>query len=258
MTRPLKILAIDIETAPRLVYVWRLYNNQNISWKQAEKDLFLLSWAAGWIGKKGIRGKVLTPHEVKTQDDLRIVQELRDLIVKADALLGHNIDKFDLPIINSRLAANGLEPLPRIPTLDTLKLAKRAFGLGFASHSLGYLAKALDLPYQKEVVDFDLWRDAYSGDVGALHRLLRYNRQDVRTLRALYERVHPYVKLPVLVEASSMEDGIIVCPYCGGEVVKWGLSYTTTQKYQRWKCKVCHRHSRSRYAQRGKTYLRPE
>ena len=49
----MKILYLDIETAPNLVFTWGLFN-QNIGLNQIVKPGYTLCFAAQWEGKKEI------------------------------------------------------------------------------------------------------------------------------------------------------------------------------------------------------------
>ena len=58
--KDLKILVLDIETAPILGYVWQLFD-QSVALNQIYKDTHILSWSAKWFeseDKKTIYG----PH----------------------------------------------------------------------------------------------------------------------------------------------------------------------------------------------------
>lgn len=45
----MKILLLDIETAPNTVYTWGLFK-QNIAINQIESPGYILCWAAKWLG----------------------------------------------------------------------------------------------------------------------------------------------------------------------------------------------------------------
>ena len=126
MSQPLKILFFDVETAPLLSHHWRTFK-ENIAPGQIVNHSFMLTWAAKWRGRKTIMSSRLTSTEAKEQDDVRIVTELAELIREADIIIAHNIRRFDLPVVNTRLALQGLEPLDVPKTVDTLQIAKSNF-----------------------------------------------------------------------------------------------------------------------------------
>lgn len=243
---PLRVLFFDVETAPLLAYVW----GQNADWiphGQIIHDSFLLSWAAKLEGRKRVISDVLGKLEAVAQDDSRIVKSLAQALRDQEVVIAHNSDKFDIPVLNTRLLRLSLEPLGPVKTIDTLALARRSFRL--ASNRLDYLARMLGVPgVGKMSTDFDLWKRCYQGDSAALKYMVKYNKHDVQILEQVYECLRPYVKgLPRLVDAAR--DGEAVCPFCGArEMHRRGYHRTNASTFQRWQCQACSRWSRSRKA----------
>lgn len=245
----MKILFWDVETAPRLAYVWQLRQDY-INPEAVINDTFMLSWSAKWYGHKTVHSQVLTKEEALAQDDTRIVEALADMYREADIVVAHNGDRFDFPILNTRVLAAGLEPLPRIRSIDTLKIARKSFR--FASNKLDYLAAALGLE-GKHHTTFELWKKCYHGDTKALRQMSRYCAQDVVLLEEVFDRLRPYAeRLPRMVES---EHG---CPFCGSDDLhRRGYQYTNVSKFQRWQCQACERWSRSRASESMKPRFTP-
>lgn len=243
-----RLLFFDLESAPLKAWVWRAHDNY-IAPERLEHDTFLLTWAAKWSDRKGIKYGRLTGEEAIAQDDHRITQELADLMRSADRVVAHNGDKFDIPLLQGRLLANGQEPLGPIPSIDTLKLARSSIKI--ASNKLDYLAQFLGIG-QKSPMQFSDWEAAYHGDEAALRKMDRYCRQDVRLLEQVYDRLEPYMKgLPRLVEPGTGDRG--VCPFCGAdELERRGKYRTNASTFQRFRCRSCLRWSRARQADKGK------
>jgi hypothetical protein len=238
----LRLLLYDIETAPLLGFFWQLKQDY-INPDAVEQDWFMLCWGAKWSDGTDVLSKVLTPAEAKRQDDKRIVAALADLIRKADAIVAHNGNSFDIKKLNTRLVYHGLEPIGQTEMIDTLTMARNTFA--FTSNKLDFVAKFLGLA-GKHQTSFDLWRQCYYGDKTALTEMVEYNRQDVNVLEAVFRRLAPYAKsLPRLVDATEyMQD---VCPSCGApERVKDGYYRTKANTYPRFRCLGCGRRYRSR------------
>src|SRR5690554_3159719 len=89
-----KILIFDIETAPMKAFVWRRWK-QNIYLDQTISEWFMISWAAKWLYDPHVMSGILTPEEIKKEDDTRIVRSIWQLIDEADIIIGHNCKKFD-------------------------------------------------------------------------------------------------------------------------------------------------------------------
>lgn len=239
-TDNLRVLFFDLETAPLLAHIWSPYDDY-VTHDRLLKPGFLLTWSAQWRGEKPIISGCLTGAEARDQYDGRIVEELADLIRQADIIVAHNVDKFDLPVFNTRLLANRAEPLGPVKTIDTLKLAKGAFRLPY--NKLDYLADFL-FGDHKIKTDFQLWKDCYAGDEKALARMLKYNRKDVVLLARVFEELIPYVKnLPRLQHLAGTDQ----CPTCGScNLVKRGTHRTPTADYDKLRCTDCGRYTRRR------------
>lgn len=246
----MKILYFDIETAPLLAYIWTPWEPM-VSHKQVENTDFMLTWAAKWAHKKGVMSDRLAPHEATSQNDINIVESLSELIREADVIVGHNLDKFDLPKLNGRLMIHGLEPLPPVIQVDTLKLAKRSFKLPY--NRLDFLGEALGVG-NKIKTDFDLWRRCYMGESVALKQMEKYNRQDVRLLEEVFEKMRPYVKnLPRLVDGTGF-----MCPNCGSyDLQRRGVYRTKASNFQKYQCNECKRYCRERISEKRRLDVHP-
>ena len=253
MATPLKILIIDIETAPMLSMHWRMYR-ENIGPNQVMSYPFVLTWSAKWRGEKKVYSDRLTGKEARNQDDQRLVFNLAELIREADIVVAHNINKFDLPKINGRLAQMKMEPVGPVRTIDTLTLARK--DLGLASNSLDNLLRYFGHD-PKIKTDFDLWRRCYLGEVKALKEMERYNRYDVVGLEMVFEDMLPYVRnVGRLVDADW--DGEDACPSCGShDLQKRGFYRTNVSNFQRIYCKSCQKYSSYRTSERKRLRARP-
>lgn len=247
---PLRVLFFDVETAPLLSFHWRVWK-ENIAPSQIERESFMLCWAARWQGQKRILSDLVTADEALAQDDGRIVESLAELVRTADVIVAHNVDRFDLPVLNTRLLHLGLDPLPPVRTLDTLKVAKKSFKKTF--NRLSYLADSLGIEAKHAMV-FDDWRRACAGNVTALKKMRSYCRQDIEVLEAVFEAMRPYAKgLPRLVEATREMQR--ACPHCGAGFEfqePSGLHRTNASNFHRYRCERCGKFSRGRNSVLGK------
>lgn len=228
-----KVLILDIETAPLLANLWGIWN-QNISTDNIKSDWFMLTWAAKWLFENKVYSARVTPKEAQKNDDRRIVRSLVDMVSKADIVITHNGDRFDLPRINTRAIINKVAPpLPYI-SIDTLKVAKKHFA--FTSNKLDYINKQLGLP-QKTETNMELWRDCFHGNEQALKKMEKYNINDVRIHEQTYLtmrpfiRPHPNIGLHIIDEHER-------CPSCGGKNITdvGKLYFTTMNAYEMFKC----------------------
>lgn len=245
----LKILHVDIETAPKQAFVWGMWK-QNISPIQLISDWFMLSWRAKWHHSDVIYGAVLTEQDAIDEDDGHILQELWDMLDEADVVVGHNVDKFDAPSINTRFLVNGLTPPSPYKTVDTLKVAKRKFK--FSSNRLDYLGEFLGVGRKMDTGGMELWIECLKGNEEALQKMYEYNGQDVLLLQEVYTRLLPYIPHHPNHNTSEHLDKHS-CTRCGSEhVVRRGYYSTNLSKFQRYKCNSCGAWSRARVNVRTK------
>jgi len=232
-TQPARLLFFDVEVAWMLSALWQLdagYVNPDMV---VQPEKFLLSWAAKWSDGTKVRSQVLTPGEAKAEDDSRIVDGLAKLVRKADYVVAHNGNKFDLKRLNTRVLLNGSQPLGSVQTIDTLLIARQSFD--FASNRLGFIAKLLGLG-EKHSTNLDLWRRCIRGEAQALKEMREYNKQDSVLLEAVFHTMAPYAKnLPRLVDVLEWRQE--ACPFCGSDKrTKDGLYRTKVNTFQKYRC----------------------
>lgn len=243
-TRPgIKILLLDIETSLMSVLCWGIWE-QNINIDAIVEDWHMLSWSAKWLFDEDILSDALTSEEAINHDDFRISSSIWKLLDKADAVVTHNGNNFDLKRLNTRFIKHDMLPPRPYQSIDTLKIAKEHFN--FSSNKLDYINEFLGLPRKKDT-KFDLWIRCFYGDPGALHEMELYNRGDAEILEDLYLRFRPFIKGHPNLNLWS-EDNVSVCPNCGSDKLKWEGNhyYTYTGRYAQFRCGNCGANGRSR------------
>ena len=238
-----KILIFDIETSPMKAYVWKLWKT-NVNLDHIINEWFCIAWSAKWLYSTEVMGEVLTPEEIKREDDKRIISSLWDLINKADIVVAHNGNKFDIPRINARFIIHDLPPTKPYFSIDTCLIARRQFG--FSSNKLDALAGYFNIPHKLDT-DFDLWKRCLGGDQEALNYMLEYNKKDVTILEEVYLRLRPWIKNHPNV--GNLNDDRCACAYCGSqhvEIIPDQWYYTNVGKYPIYRCEECNGLSRGR------------
>lgn len=244
----MKILVLDIETAPLKSYVWGIWNvNLGHSLGMLESDWFMLTWSAKWFMEDKVYSDRLTVDEVYEEDDRRICKNLWSLLEEADVVVAHNGLKFDMKRINTRFLKNGITPPMPYQVIDTLIHARRRFNI--TSNKLNYIGKFLGLGEKLDTGGFELWRRCMEGDATALTEMETYNIQDVRLLEDVYLALLPYIKPHPNVSLFIAED-VHACPSCGSQDLKWeGMYSTYANRYQAFRCGGCGSIGRSRTAE---------
>lgn len=234
----MKILLLDIESAPNIAYVWGLFK-QNISISQIVDSGYILSWAAKWLGEKEIMFDSV--HKSKPKVMLKRVHKLLD---EADAVIHYNGTRFDIPTLNKEFLLYRMTPPSSYRQIDLFNTAKNRFR--FASNKLDYIAQQLGVGKKHAHEGFELWVKCMAGDNEAWKRMEEYNKQDVVLLEGVYEVFRPWIKSHPNYGLYRKADGIM-CPACGGgSLVRRGFAFTTTGSYQRYQCKSCGHWSRDR------------
>lgn len=228
----MKIILWDVETAPLIVTSWGLFK-PFLSHENIIEDSSLICAAWKTYGEKEIESTAI--NIATPRNDLKVVKTLRAALASADVLVGHNGDKFDLKVFNARLACHGLDPLPPIKTIDTLKVARKYFR--FTSNRLDYLGQFLKVG-RKIPTGYKLWLDILlHNNADALAKMMKYNKQDVALLEGVYDALRPFMTNH---PNHRLTDGE-VCPVCGeeGSLQKRGFRMTRVSRSQAYQCQVC-------------------
>lgn len=236
----MKILHIDIETAPNKVYTWGLYN-QNVGLDQIVEPGYTLCWAARWDDDAEVIFRSLHHH-----GEYSMIVKAWELINEADVVVHYNGNNFDIPTLNREFVKLGLVPPEGYHQVDLLKVVRSRFR--FASNKLDFVAQQLGLGAKTAHKGMQLWNQCMAGDGRAWKTMERYNKQDVRLLRKLYKKLLPWIdKHPN--HALYMDTDRPVCPNCGSKhVVKVGSQVNTrTQSYDRYRCRSCGTPIRARF-----------
>jgi transposase-like protein len=246
-TKP-RILLIDLETSPSVVATFGRWQ-QNIGNDSVIREGgVILSACYKFLGDVEVTKLVLTPAEAQADDDLRILCHLHEVLESADAVVAHNLKRFDFPVLKTRMLLQGLPP-PHTPKLtDTLTIAKR---LKFNSNKLDSLGKYLGVGEKLKHEGIKLWIKCINGDYDALGQMLEYNAQDVELLEAVYLKLRAWDNAPF--NAGHLGDSDRwhrhVCPVCSSSNVEYtgGTVYAAVSEYHEVICLDCGARSRSRH-----------
>lgn len=249
----LKVLIIDIETAPILGFVWGLWEN-NVALNQINSDWHVLSWSAKWL--EAPDGTVYGPHnkvmyqdqrKIKNvEDDSKLLEGIWNLINDADILVTQNGRAFDAKKLNARFILNGMKPPSSYKHIDTKIIASSKFA--FTSNKLEYMTDKLCKKYKKlkhtKFAGFEMWKECLSGNIKAWKEMERYNKYDVLSLEELYWKLQPWDNS---LNVNLYTQGINTRCACGSvDFKKNGYTFTAAGKYQRYACKKCGAESKDR------------
>lgn len=250
----LKVLLVDVETAPVIGYVWGLWEN-NLGLNQVKADWHLLSWSAKFL--KGADGTVYGPHDKvmymdqrgkkNIEDDKEILKHIWKLLDEADVVIGQNSNRFDIKKLNARFILNGMQPPSSFKKIDTMLIAKKYFA--FTSNKLEYMTKNLCVKYKKlshsKFAGFELWRQCLADNLDAWKEMEKYNKYDVLSLEELYLKLAAWDSAGVNFNLyNNSTDNVCKCG--SDQFQRNGFFYTAQGKFQRYKCSKCGHETRDR------------
>lgn len=232
-----RILVFDIETSPLKVYSWTTYQ-QNWNAIKVIEDWHVLCFAYKWLGEKKTTVKTLRDYKgynPNKPNDKALMQDMRALLHEADIVVAHNGDKFDIKKVNRRMIIHHISPPSPYRTIDTLKVIRKVSS--GTSNRLDALGEELGLGRKVQHNGFELWEGCMEGDDKSWDLMIKYNKQDVDLLEAVYLELRPWISNHPNFNAFSGEDA---CPACGSfNLLKEGIRVTQTGQYQRYSCKDC-------------------
>ena len=261
------ITTLDIETAPILGNVWRLFEN-NVSINQIHTDWSILSFTAKRLDPKAptksVRSRRAQCEYMDTsnaaggvRDDLALVQRLWTIFNESDIIVGQNVASFDIRKIRARMMLHGMQPPSPCRVLDTLHIAK-SIG-AFTSNKLEYLSQHLSEVTKSrhaKFPGFELWKACLDNNPAAWAEMRAYNIDDVLSTEEVYLRLRPWSPQHISV-VTYTDPETVACPVCGSEhVTEDGYSFSNVSKYQRYNCQECGAWSRSRYSLNSHTTRR--
>lgn len=233
----IRTLIFDIETMPNLTRTWGKWE-QNTIWN--ERHWYLWSFSYKWLDEKKIYHVNLPffsrEYKKDKYNDMLLVANLWVLFNKADIIIAHNGNAFDLKKVRTLFLKHRLPPPEPYKQIDTKLIAKRYFN--FDSNSLKDLAEYLSLNKKLETGGHELWRGCENGDKKSWKIMEKYNNQDVKVLEQLYLTMLPYMDNHPNI--GLLKGELEACPNCGSfKIQKRGFLFTRASKSQRIQCMNC-------------------
>lgn len=232
----------DLETVPDLqaaLRAWpQLSNYPGITLKANLSSIIVAGYKV--LGEPDVHAFCAWDYsgwKTDVNDDREICEAIATVIRGADQVVTHNGKRFDWKHLQTRMRKHKMEPLPRIPHIDTCAELKREYFLH--SNSLKNSSRFLTDEEKMDHEGWDLWVKVHGRDVVAQETMKQYCMQDVRALEALYYELRPTAR-GGLNHNLFMPAGSMVCPKCGStRLQSRGKAYTKTRSSQRYVCIDC-------------------
>jgi DNA-directed RNA polymerase subunit RPC12/RpoP len=229
-----RVLLLDIEMSPNIVYAWRIFQ-QYVTPDQIVEPARPICWAAKWSGEK----KVFF-SSIHGDGRFAMIEAIYQLLDEADIVIHFNGTSFDLPWLNGEFLLAGYTPPSPYKQIDLLTTVRKQFN--FPSTKLGYLAEQLGLEGKVKHEGLKLWKDCLDGDEKAWQKMEKYNKRDVTLLEEMYALLRPWVPNHPNMALLNGKHG---CPACGSRALvirKYG--YTSVGKFVQYRCSDCGKYSR--------------
>lgn len=232
-----KLLFVDIETAPILMTSWSMRPPYaGAVW--VERDTYILMFSYKWSHERAVKTVCLpdfTRYKRHKHDDKNLCGVLHSLLDEADIVCAHNGDAFDIKKVNSRLITNGFKPPSPYKTIDTLKIARRAFK--FDSNKLDNIGRYLSEGRKIPNTGAALWRGCVEGDPKSWATMRKYGKQDTALLASVYERIKPWATNH---PNMTLYQDVAGCPTCESiNVQSRGTIIKLNSKRRRFHCQDC-------------------
>lgn len=230
---PPKILVFDLEVSTKIVHTYQMWDT-NISPSHIIEDFYILAFSAKFFGEDKV---YYLDTRKSPKCDIRILEALSDLINQATHLCGHNLKRFDLPTLRSRMIQKGISPIPELPVIDTLGIAKRLFK--FSSNKLSELAKYLGCDVLKDdhskFPGISIFTEAMNGNQEAFEAMEHYCKTDSIVTEKILVKLMPWE--PAINFQSNYQK--IVCSCGEDKFFKNGIKYTRSGSFQIMRCHKC-------------------
>jgi DNA polymerase elongation subunit (family B) len=224
-----RVLTLDIETSPNVVYAWGLWD-QNISTTQVIEHSRVLCFAAKWLDEAEVIFH--SEHHGSRADMIAAAWQLLD---EADWLITYNGPAFDVKHLQREFVLAGYGPPSPWQDIDLLKVVRANFK--FASNKLGHITDRLGLDTKLETGGQQLWNAVLQGDEAAWQLFRAYCETDVLITEQLYARLQHWVKGP---HRGLWSGELSACPACDSlNLIPAGTAYSRTNAWPRLRCEDC-------------------
>lgn len=241
-----RILILDVERLPGITrqYWWDRSDLKNrfIQYESVERTPRTTVVCAKWYNEPD----VISLCEWDKGGRRRFLRNVHNLLSQAQIIVGHNVDRADVPWLAGDLYIEGnLPPLPPFKTVDTLKVLRRRFQSGAPFKSLDAFCQVVGIPAKTDRYDREAMERAVTEkSVPDRERLVAYCQGDVLCTQALYDWLRPHINNHPALFVDG-KDSLTVCHRCGHDTEPIPRRYVANVlSYSMRRCTHCGGHSR--------------
>tara|TARA_R110000772_G_C13202220_1_gene430164 strand:+ start:25 stop:942 length:918 start_codon:yes stop_codon:yes gene_type:complete len=183
----IKRLFYDIETSQYEVRSFRIGYKLNLGYHNVTKlaKIICISWK--WEGED----KIYNLKWDSKMCDKTMLESFINVLNKADEIVAHNGDRFDIKWIRTRALFHKIPMKSKYRSLDTLKKAKSNFN--FPNNRLDTIAQFLGVGAKVEHDGMKMWDAVQDGDKEYLNEMVKYCDGDIVVLEDVYFAMQSYV-----------------------------------------------------------------
>lgn len=253
-----RILILDVERLPGITrqYWWDRgdLKNRYIHYETVERQPRTTIVCAKWYDQPD----TIELAEWDNGGRRTFLRRVYRLMEQADIIVGHNIDRADIPWLKGDLHIEaGLPPLPPFKTVDTLKVLRREFGGGAPFKGLDAFCQVVGIPSKTDKYDRDsMERAVTEKSKEDRERLVAYCSGDVVATQGLYDWLRPHIKNHPALFVDG-KDKFTRCNRCGHETKPIERRYIAQiVSYTMRKCTSCGAYSRISVQPERMSYVR--
>lgn len=237
-----RIILFDIESLPDLREVLKIFPSLSEypgkTLKATINSIICFGYQVfGEHEQKIINAWDFPSWDEHVNNDKSLCEAAREVLNGADAVVTHNGRSFDWKFFQTRLLKHGLDPLHKIPHIDTKTLAKS--NLFLYNNRLNTLAKTFTSEEKLENGGWELWEKVHQRDPDAMALMSLYCKQDVKVLNEVFKKLRPFAtNIPNYNLFGAHERPL--CSSCGStRIHKSGTRVLKTKIVQRFRCNDC-------------------
>jgi len=204
-----KRLFYDIETVPGLYLAYGLAWQTSIKQHQEVRPWMICVISYKWQGSSKVHRLVF---DQANMCDKKLVEDFVKVLNKADEIVAHNGDKFDIKKIRTRAMLNRVPMRPIYKSYDTLKKSRSFLSTG--DNRLDALANMLGVGAKLPHQGWKMWKGVAEGDKKALKAMGDYCDVDVIVLEDVYDVIYQYGTVNIH-EGVLLGNPTYSCKSCG-------------------------------------------